>query len=192
MQKDSYSFWKDIRHVDNAKIPLASKINDCVVDTDIYKMWQDHYQSLFNNVKNMEHKTSVTNILSSIENESIEIRPLDIVNALQSVNKSKACGVNDLAAEHFIYDDERIHVILSIFCNCFISHGYLPSEFTKTAVVPIIKKKTGDTSDKNTYRPIALVTACSKIFELCILSIIENYFCTHDLSLVLRSIYILH
>ena len=50
----------------------------------------------------------------------------------------------------------------------------------KTAIVPIIKNKTGDTSDKNNYRRIALVTACSKIFELCILSIIENYICTHD------------
>ena len=128
----------------------------------------------------MEHKTSVTSTLSSIENESIEIRPLDIVNALTSVNKGKACGLDGLAAEHFIYADERIHVILSILFNCFISHGYLPSEFMKTAIVPIIKIKTGDTSDKNNYRPIALVTACSKIFELCILSIIENFICTHD------------
>ena len=180
MQKDSYSFWKDIKHIDNAKIPLASKINDCVGDTDICKMWQDHYQSLLNSVKNLEHKTSVTSKLSFIENESIEIRPLDIVNALKSVNQGKACGVDGLAAEHFIYADERIHVILSILFNCFISHGYLPSEFMKTAIVPIIKNKTGDTSDKNNYRPIALVTAYSKIFELCILSIIENYICTHD------------
>ena len=54
-------------------------------------MWQDHYQSLLNSVKSMEHKTSVTNALSSIENESIEILPFDIVNALKSVNKGKAC-----------------------------------------------------------------------------------------------------
>ena len=65
-------------------------------------MWQDHYQSLLNNVKSLEHKTSVTNILSSIENESIEIRPLDIVNTLKSVNKgkaTKACGLDGLAEE---------------------------------------------------------------------------------------------
>ena len=160
MQKDSYSFWKEIKHINNAKIPLASKINDCVGDTDICKMWQDHYQSLLNNVKSLEHKTSVTSTLSSIENESIEIRPLDIVNALKSVNKSKACGVDVLAAEHFIYADERIHVILFILFNCFISHGYLPSEFMKTAIVPIIKNKTDDTSDKNNYCPIALVMHC--------------------------------
>ena len=65
MQKDSYSFCKDM---DNAKIPLVSKINDCVGDTDICQMWQDHYQSLLNSFKSMEHKTSITNKLSSIEN----------------------------------------------------------------------------------------------------------------------------
>ena len=46
----------------------------------------------------------------------------NIVNALKSVNKGKACGVDGLAAEHFIYADERIHVILSILFNCFISN----------------------------------------------------------------------
>ena len=110
------------KHIDNAKIPFASKINDCVGDTDICKMWQDHYQSLLNSVKSIEHKTSVTNTLSFIENESIEVRPFDIVNALKSVNKGKACGGDDLASEHFIYDDERMHVILSFFLKCFICH----------------------------------------------------------------------
>ena len=76
----------------------------------------------------MEHKISVTNTLSSIENESIEIRPLDIVNALKSVNKGEACGVDGLVAEHFSCAEERIHVILLILFNCFISHGYLPSD----------------------------------------------------------------
>ena len=35
MQKDSYPFWNDIKQIDNAKIPLASKISDCGGDTDI-------------------------------------------------------------------------------------------------------------------------------------------------------------
>ena len=66
------------------------------------------------NINSLEHKTSVTSTLGSIENESIEIRPFDIVNAPKSVNKGKACGVDGLAAEHFIYADERIHVFSSI------------------------------------------------------------------------------
>ena len=50
----------------------------------------------------------------------------------------------------------------------------------KTAIVTIIKNKTGYTSDKNNYRPIALVTAASKIFELCLSIILEDYLVTHD------------
>ena len=50
----------------------------------------------------------------------------------------------------------------------------------KTAIVPIIKNKTGDTSDKNNYRPIALVTATSKLFESCLLEILQMYLITHD------------
>ena len=49
----------------------------------------------------------------------------------------------------------------------------------KTAMVPIIKNKTGDTSDKYNYRPIALVTAASNLFEICILEILETYLLTH-------------
>ena len=49
--------------------------------------------------------------------------------------------------------------------NCFITHGNLPEEFMKTAIVPIIKNKTGYSSDKGNYRPIALVTACSKYLK---------------------------
>ena len=60
-------------------------------------MWQDHYQPLLNSVKSMEHNISVTNTLSSIKNESFEIRVFDIENALKSVNKGKACGVDGLA-----------------------------------------------------------------------------------------------
>ena len=35
-------------------------------------------------------------------------------------------------------------------------------------------------AQKNNYRPIALVTAASKLFEICILEILETYLLTHD------------
>ena len=59
-------------------------------------------------------------------------------------------------------------------------YGYLLAKFMKTAIVPIIKCKTGNTADKDNYRPIALVTACSKIYELCLLEIIGKYLDTHN------------
>ena len=50
----------------------------------------------------------------------------------------------------------------------------------KTALVPIVKNKTRDTSDKNNYRPIAIVTVASKLFEICILEILDTHLITQD------------
>ena len=50
----------------------------------------------------------------------------------------------------------------------------------KTAIVSIIKNKSGNSSDKANYRPIALVTACSKIFKSCLLIMLEKYLLVHD------------
>ena len=50
----------------------------------------------------------------------------------------------------------------------------------KTAIVPIIKNKTGDTSDKNNYRPIAFVNATFKLLEMYLLEILQMYLITHD------------
>ena len=71
----------------------------------------------------------------------------------------------------------------------FLSHGYLPDNIMKTAIVPIVKNKTGDSSEKNNYGPIALGTAASKIFELCLSKILEDYTCAHmTINLYLLSV----
>ena len=57
---------------------------------------------------------------------------------------------------------------------------HVTRDFMKTAIVPIIKNKSGNSSDKANYRPIALVTACSKIFESCSLIMFEKYLHIHD------------
>ena len=42
----------------------------------------------------------------------------------------------------------------------------MPNAFMKTSIILILKNKNGDTSAKNNYRPIAIVTAMSKIFRI--------------------------
>ena len=59
----------------------------------------------------------------------------------------------------------------------------------KTALVLIIRNKTGDTSDKNNYRPIVLVTAASMLFEICILEILYTYLITHGHQFGFKSKY---
>ena len=50
----------------------------------------------------------------------------------------------------------------------------------QSAIVPIWRNRQGDTSDKNNYRPIAIVTLISKMFELCFMKLMESYLVTKD------------
>ena len=49
----------------------------------------------------------------------------------------------------------------------------------KTLFTPIIEIKTDDCSDKNNYRPIALVIEASELFVIFVLKILEMYLVTH-------------
>ena len=85
-----------------------------------------------------------------------------------------------LSAEHFIHSDRRITILLSIFYNRVISHGHLPDDFMKTIIITLIKNKSGDTSNVNNYRPIALVTVATIIFEIILLELLTPYLSTTD------------
>ena len=136
---------------------------------------------MLNSVQSENSKNSVMLDVNKQIKNSITVTPFDILDALKNIKCGKSSGIDGISVEHFcFFVHSRIHVLLSLLFSAFITHGYLSGMFMKTAIVPIIKNKTGDTSDKNNYRPIALVTAASKIFELCLSVILENYLFTHD------------
>ena len=103
-----------------------------------------------------------------------------VLNAIDKLKSGKACGNDGLSAEHFIHSDRRITILMSIFYNKVISHGHLPDDFMKTIIIPLITNKSGDTSNVNNYRPIALVTVASKILEIILLELLTPYLNTTD------------
>ena len=113
-----------------------------------------YYSNIVNLHKATTNNTNITQyIYIYIEKLIFLLIVCDIFNALRSTKTGKACEVDELAAEHFINAGPIIHVYLSMLFNCFITHGYLPEDFMKTTIVPIIKYKTGDLSNKGNYRP---------------------------------------
>ena len=56
----------------------------------------------------------------------------------------------------------------------FIKTGYLPKPFMQALIIPLVKSKSGDLTDVNNYRAIAVSTAISKLFE----SIVAEFYHT--------------
>jgi len=179
--KDVKSFWSKVAKMQNNNLPPPSVVGDCHGEKAIAEMWKSHYECIMNSVKTEKHKPSV---LASIEgicsNDKICIMPQQVLSALKKAKKGKSPGLDGLSSEHFIFADKNICALLSLLYSCMLMHGYLPKEFMLSAILPIIKNKTGDTSDKGNYRPIAKVTSCSKLFESILLDIVDDYLSTTD------------
>ena len=78
------------------------------------------------------------------------------------------------------FADPILALLLSICFTCMFKHSYLPVSMLDSVVVPLVKNKNGDLSDKNNYRPIALSSTISKVFENIILHRLEEYLWTTD------------
>ena len=106
---------------------------------------------------------------------TIRLCPDDVKWSVKSC-ENKACGLDNLFAEHLLYTSPSIHALLSICFNAFIVHGFLPSDLTDTVLVPIVKDKTRDISDNGNYRHIALASVISKVFEMALLVKLDKVF----------------
>ena len=156
-------------------VPLAQTINGVTGPENISEMWRQHYSDILTSVTNVTKKEEVLTTFNDISSTDRQIiTPADISAAIKRLKKGKSVGHDTLAAEHFIYSHPIIYVMLSLLFTSFITHGHMHNSIMKTIIVPLIKNKTGDINDKNNYRPIALVTAASKIFELAMLDLIEH------------------
>lgn len=75
-----------------------------------------------------------------------------------------------------MYGGLRLHIHLATLFNCFIKTVYLPRSFMQSVIIAVLKSKSGDVTDANNYRAIAVSTAISKLFEsiMCLLVICIN------------------
>ena len=182
--KDAVSFWKNVSKTYKKGLPNATTVNGANEPTAISAMWKTHFESLLNNVTTYANMQNVKERVHNTEylcyENNLVITPCMVKNAIDKLKCGKACGNDGLSAEHFIHSDRRITILLSIFYNRVISHGHLPDDFMKTSIIPLIKNKSGDTSNVNNYRPIALVTVASKILEIILLEMLTPYLNTTD------------
>ena len=161
----------------NQKFCPSTKVDGCVGDEGNTDMWLKHYSYLLNSVNKSVIRDKVSSYLNDDSNNyaPIHISIDDVEKAPRQAKLGKSCGVDGLAAEHFIYASNCAKIYLSILFASVISLGYLHNSLMKSTTILIIKNKTDDTNDKNNYQPIALVTAMSTIFELCLFEKLNNY-----------------
>ena len=166
--KEFNGFWRKVSYMNNCKIGLPETIGEACGEEQIAKAWQQHYSSLLNESK--DTLLDITHDSKCVSGyDSLVITAQEVEREIRSLKSGKAGGMDGVTAEHMKYAGKRLTVTLAICLTMMMSHGYVPENFMKTIIVPLVKNKAGDTQDKNNYRPIALAACVSKVMEKIIL-----------------------
>ena len=155
-------FWKEISKINNSKSVLPSSINNANSPGEITKLWEDHFNKLFNCLDKVPYKGGFS--LNDSYN-SIKVENSEIADAINSLDLNKTCGLDGIQAEHLKYSSMKIIPMLSMCFSSFFVHGFLPNTLMSVILVPVIKNKSGNVSSCDNYRPIALASVLSKLVE---------------------------
>ena len=80
-----------------------------------------------------------------------------------------------LSKHHLCYANTSINIYLSILYNLCLFYGVIPDNCLALIIIPIVKDKNKDLQDVYYYRPTAVVSTISKLFERFILNQINPF-----------------
>lgn len=184
--KQFRDFWKGTKQL-NVKPGLPESVggkSDCV---EIAELFREHFsvKSLLHPNQSVEGEREVMSATGANRTAYITAKQINMV--ISSMQRGKSPGHDSLSVEHFKYAGVHISRVLSVLFNLCVGHSYLPEALMRTIVVPVVKNKTGDLSDRANYRPISLATTTAKILDRMLDNILEQHVKIHDAQFGFRA-----
>ncbi|XP_045455984.1 uncharacterized protein LOC123665768 [Melitaea cinxia] len=171
---DFAKFWRETNKL-NVKIGRPTSIGGCSEPRGIANLFKNHFKvtSPLGPPSRVIDAETVTSIPMSFSAKQVEA-------VIKKMNRGRSPGHDGLSIEHLKHAGNHLYSVLAMFFSLCITHSYLPADMMKTVVVPLVKNKTGDISDKNNYRPICLATVLAKVLDSLIDQNLDRYLNIHD------------
>ena len=116
-----------------------------------------------------------------------DVKPCPIIGvelvelSVQSLKVGKAAGMDELTAEYFQFCHPLVLCCIARLFNIMLSCQYIPAAFGQGIIIPIpkgdAKSAVGSCSE---YRHITISCIISKIFEQCLLVLVNNKLVSSD------------
>ena len=176
--KDPRKFWNSVYKMSNSKASCqVNSIGGASGTQNVVNMWMSHFQELYSTVSESKYRNVFQEKVFASPRYTDQLPVLsvyDIETALNAQKFGKAAGPDGIHAEAFIYGGHRLRLYLCLLFNLFLKHGYVPASFSQSIIIPLVKSKSGDLSDVNNYRAIALANSLSKILETVLFEFIAS------------------
>ena len=108
-----------------------------------------------------------------------EVSFIQVREAIDKLKNKHSKDIYGLSVSVLKQIKNNLIIPLTRLFNFCISEGIYPDAFKVSRVIPVFKK--GYPRDVNNYRPISLIPAVSKIFELLLKDQLINYMEQHNL-----------
>ena len=131
--------------------------------------------AMVNNFINQLSCNSVVNC-----NDILSLLVEDIEKPCDGLSVSNCLDYNDLTICHFHYVHSSVFIWLKELYNSMLVHGFVPESFGNNAIIPIVKTRNANCNDPTNYRPISIEPICTKLFEHCLVPVLEPFLCFYS------------
>ena len=124
--------------------------------------------------------TSYHNYLTGT-NKRFEFHPTTpnhVLSLLNTLDKSKAAGLDDISARLIRECADLICSPLCVIFNQSLRLGIFPDDWKNARVTPLFKQ--GEQNDLNNYRPISVISVVAKVFERIAYDQLYTYLAAND------------
>lgn len=181
LAKDMPGFWKTWSSKSSKKVINIPNVDGSVGDPTIAEVFRRKFESETGSLSDVMH--SVDNISNDdVSNWMLTIDDVEYV-IRNNMKCGKAAGFDNLTLEHIVYSHPSIMYHLCKLFNSMLKHGYVPAQFGRGIVIPLIKDKNGDVTNSDNYRGITVSPVISKIFECCLMLKFEPFLYSSELQL---------
>ena len=175
--KNTNEFWKSWKQLHNKnKSNLHSVVNGFSTKPEIAESFKGHFVKVskpnnqqrvneLNECFKTEYESSKQNHYQNCDCSNYNASLENVIDATFSLKKDKCADDGGLHAEHFFNAPLTLFDRLQKLFNKMLCHGFVPKQFQRGTIIPLVKDRLGDHGDMNNYRGITIAPIISKIFE---------------------------
>ena len=171
-------FWKSWQNIHGKTDAGATRINGMTDNTDIANEFAMNFKRIYDEANSdrakqltRDFRPAYSDYVNNHGSDDISGHFLSWDNMIEVMSKLKAgkASGSSVKAEHILHGSPQLVVHLHLLFNSLIQHGYVPSDFLRGVITPIIKDPEGDASSVDNYRGITLSHVFSYLFEHAVL-----------------------
>lgn len=164
-------FWNDVARTKGGASELPSSVGDAVGDAAVAELFRDNYSTLYKSVAYdpVKLENCMDEVSNRIENHNEctahSVLSGDVVAAVNKLKRNKHDGNRGLYTDHLKNAPRILSVHLGHLFNSCLVHGFSPTAFGESVLVPIPKSKLKSRNDLSNYRSIALSSILNKVLD---------------------------